>query len=95
MKTLVTALCASFLLLGPTAARAADKPAAGKVEAAKAAKVFSAPQKEGVKATCPVMGSEFVIDKDTLHSEVKGKHVYFCCPGCKAKFDKEPAKYMK
>jgi len=95
MKLIITALCASFLFLGPVSAGAADKPAAEKAEASKAAKVFSAPQKEGTKAICPVMGSEFAIEKDTLHSEYKGKHVYFCCPGCKAKFDKDPAKYLK
>lgn len=82
-----------------------DKPCpymAAKAEAAKAAdsaatapKVFSAAQKEGTKATCPVMGGTFAIAKDTLHSEYKGKHVYFCCPGCKEKFDKDPEKFLK
>lgn len=57
--------------------------------------VFDKPQKEGVKAICPVTGESFVITKDTLHSEYKGKHVYFCCPSCKGTFDKEPEKYLK
>jgi xanthine dehydrogenase accessory factor len=60
-----------------------------------APKVFSSPQKEGTKATCPVTGDEFVIAKDTVHVEYKGKHVYFCCAGCKKDFDKEPDKYTK
>ena len=94
MKLIITVLCASFLLLGPATASSANKSAVGTVEAAKPAKVFSSPQKEGTKATCPVMGGEFAIEKDILHSEYKGKHVYFCCPGCKAKFDKDPAKYL-
>lgn len=27
-------------------------------------------------------------------TEYKGKTYYFCSPGCKATFDKEPEKYM-
>jgi YHS domain-containing protein len=27
-------------------------------------------------------------------SEYKGKTYYFCAPGCKASFDKEPEKYL-
>ena len=56
--------------------------------------VFSAPQKVGTKATCPISGEDFTIAANTLHSEYKGKHVYFCCPGCKSRFDKDPEKYI-
>jgi YHS domain-containing protein len=28
-------------------------------------------------------------------SEYKGKTYYFCAPGCKKAFDKEPEKYLK
>ncbi|MDP3064772.1 MAG: YHS domain-containing protein [Chloroflexota bacterium] len=28
-------------------------------------------------------------------SDYKGKTYYFCAPGCKRSFDKEPAKYVK
>jgi len=28
-------------------------------------------------------------------SEYKGKTYYFCAPGCKAAFDKDPEKYLK
>lgn len=77
-------------------AEAEKKAAEAKTAAADVApKVFDAPQKIGTKATCPVMGGVFTIDKDTPHSEYKGKHVYFCCPACKPKFDKEPEKYLK
>jgi len=27
-------------------------------------------------------------------SEYKGQTYYFCCPGCKASFDKDPEKYL-
>jgi YHS domain-containing protein len=33
--------------------------------------------------------------KTNLISEYKGKKYFFCAPGCKKKFDTEPAKYAK
>ncbi len=56
--------------------------------------VFKSEQKVGTKATCPISGEEFTIAANSLHSEYKGKHVYFCCPGCKSRFDKDPEKYL-
>lgn len=93
MKSVLSALLlGAFVVSAAPNVRAADKPQAA---ATTAPKVFSSPQKEGTKATCPVTGEQFVIAKDTLHAEYKGKHVYFCCPGCKSSFDKDPAKYTK
>ena len=40
---------------------------------------------------CPVMSAP--INKE-LYTEYKGKKVYFCCPGCKETFEKEPEKYI-
>jgi len=48
--------------------------------------------KEGTQVKCPVMGGK--INKD-LHADYKGKRVYFCCPACFEKFDKDPEKYIK
>jgi YHS domain-containing protein len=31
----------------------------------------------------------------TITSAYKGKTYYFCSPGCKAAFDREPEKYLK
>lgn len=45
----------------------------------------------GEQTTCPVMAG--AINK-TMFTEYKGKKVYFCCPGCKEKFEKEPEKYI-
>ena len=96
MKSILTALILAgfaFVTTPSTPAKAAE---AAKTEAQPAApKVFSSPQKEGTKATCPVTGEAFTIDKKTVHAEYKGKHVYFCCGGCKKDFDKDPAKYVK
>ena len=44
-----------------------------------------------VQTTCPVMGG--AINK-ALFTEYKGKKVYFCCEGCKEKFEAEPEKYI-
>ena len=43
------------------------------------------------QTTCPVM--EGPINKN-IFAEYKGKKVYFCCPACKEKFEKEPEKYL-
>jgi len=43
------------------------------------------------QTTCPVMAG--AINKE-LYTEYKGKKVYFCCPGCKEKFEEEPEKYI-
>jgi YHS domain-containing protein len=42
----------------------------------------------------PVCGME--VDEKTANwkSEYKGKTYYFCAPGCKADFDKDPEKYL-
>lgn len=97
MKSMFTALSlTAFLVAAAPAARAEPAPARGQAAAAKVApKVFSSPQKEGTKATCPVTGESFTISNKTAHAEYQGKHVYFCCPGCQKSFDKDPAKYTK
>ena len=43
------------------------------------------------QTTCPLMG--MAIDKN-VHTEYKGKKVYFCCPGCDKPFLEDPEKYM-
>ena len=35
-----------------------------------------------------------VDEKTALRSEYKGQTYYFCSPGCKRSFDKEPEKYV-
>ena len=43
------------------------------------------------QTTCPVMGN--AINK-AIFTEYNGKKVYFCCPGCKPEFEKNPEKYI-
>jgi len=100
MKSILTALSIAGLLsaVAPSvqAKPAAEAKAQAKTQAkAGAPTVFTSAQKEGTKATCPITGEEFTIAKNTAHAEYKGKYVYFCCPGCRKAFDKDPAKYTK
>ena len=51
--------------------------------------------KKIVSAVCPVMGNKIPdVTKAAGKSVYKGKTYYFCCPGCKPKFDKNPEKYI-
>jgi YHS domain-containing protein len=40
---------------------------------------------------------KMTVDERTAkwRSEYKGRKYYFCAPGCKGMFDKDPAKYIK
>lgn len=42
----------------------------------------------------PVCGIEVNEDTTTYKSEYEGSTYYFCCGGCKAKFDRDPEKYV-
>lgn len=55
-------------------------------------KYASRPEKELL--FCPV-SSEVVKSYAAAsdYSDLKGERIYFCCPGCKEKFDANPAKY--
>ncbi len=45
---------------------------------------------------CPVTGDKIASVKAAVgHSTYKGKTYYFCCAGCKPRFDKDPAKIVK
>jgi YHS domain-containing protein len=51
--------------------------------------------KPGDKSTCTVTGEDIDVTADSPHSEHNGKTYYFCCTGCKKKFDADPSKYTK
>ncbi len=42
----------------------------------------------------PVCGMDVDEKKAAAKSDYKGKTYYFCAPGCKVAFDKEPEKYL-
>lgn len=45
-----------------------------------------------IQTTCPIEGGK--IDK-SMYADSQGQRVYFCCTDCKAKFNADPAKYIK
>jgi len=59
-------------------------------------RVFETVRKEvSEMAKDPVCGMEVDERKAAAKSDYKGQTYYFCAPGCKAAFDKEPEKYVK
>jgi xanthine dehydrogenase accessory factor len=50
-----------------------------------------APASAPATAVDPICGMTVVASPDTLHVEHDGETVYFCCEGCKAKFEQEHA----
>ena len=51
---------------------------------------------ESAALICPVTGDKIASIKDAVgQSTYKGKTYYFCCDGCKPRFDKDPAKFVR
>ena len=44
--------------------------------------------------TCPVMGNDGIVSMTTKFSDHDGKRYYYCCPGCKGSFEKDPQKFL-
>ena len=64
--------------------------------AAKAEATTAVPKDSiGKEATCPVSGKKVTVASDTAFSVYKDQTYFFCCPGCKPKFDKEPETFLK
>ena len=81
MKSFIAAV-AAFAILSSTALAA---PSHSVKPASKAAPLI-----------CPVTGTKIASVKAAVgHSTYKGKTYYFCCPDCKPRFDKDPAKFVK
>lgn len=80
--------------LKPVAEPAATEPAGAEPAAAADVKAPGDAQ-VGDTTTCPVTGEQFVVKAESAFSEFEGKKYYFCCPGCKGAFEKDPAKFTK
>jgi YHS domain-containing protein len=89
-KILFACLIVSALAFA-AAAQGAKKPMS-KSPMAKAKAVKFMGKGDGI-TTCPVTGEEFS-SKD-IHADHYGRTVYFCCAGCMAKAQKNPAMYIK
>lgn len=50
--------------------------------------------KIGDTTRCPVTGEEFIVSANSPKTEYKGDTYYFCCSGCKKKFEENPEKYL-
>ncbi|HSW55430.1 MAG TPA: YHS domain-containing protein [Ignavibacteriaceae bacterium] len=80
---------------------AQEKPQEQKEEAKQDSLVETVDSSTAVESTelkiwnkvCPVMGNK--VDTDGPTVEYNGKLYAFCCPGCDAKFEKNPDKYSK
>ncbi len=48
----------------------------------------------GDTTKCPVSGEEFVVEATSPKAEHAGKTYYFCCGGCKKKFEESPEKFL-
>jgi YHS domain-containing protein len=80
---------------------AQEKPQEQKEEAKQDSLVETVDSSTAVESTelkiwnkvCPVMGNK--VDPDGPTIEYNGKLYAFCCPGCDAKFEKNPDKYSK
>ncbi len=86
--------------LGAAACGSAPSPATPATPAAAPATpaaVVKAPgdAKIGDTTKCPVSGEEFVVAATSPKTEHDGKTYYFCCGGCKKKFEAEPGKFAK
>jgi YHS domain-containing protein len=52
-------------------------------------------EEQNVKEIDPVCKMEVEVETAQWISEYQGKTYYFCAPGCKASFDKDPEKYLQ
>jgi YHS domain-containing protein len=51
--------------------------------------------KVGDTTKCPVMGTKFTVNKNSLSVMVNGKKYYICCEACRKPLKKNPDKYLK
>lgn len=98
MKSLLMALtlllCCALMGCGSAQTKASTEPAAAPAaSAAPAAVPATAPAPAAGEVRCPVSGEGFVPSATSPTSEYNGKTYTFCCPGCKKKFDADPAKF--
>ena len=46
------------------------------------------------EAVDPVCGMTVTVDRGSHRFEHRGETYYFCCPGCRTAFEKDPASYL-
>ena len=92
-KHLITLLIAGMLILTMISLNGCKKKeeTAKTVETTEIEQVAAAVAEKIEQKTCPIMDGP--INKN-LFTEYKGKKVYFCCPGCKEKYEEVPEQYL-
>ncbi|MBM4342071.1 MAG: YHS domain-containing protein [Deltaproteobacteria bacterium] len=99
MKTLLSFVIATLGCAVLGCGGAQSKPAADPAPTPAAAAAAPAPAPAPAvtppagEVKCPVSGEGFTPSATSPSSEYNGKTYYFCCPGCKKKFDADPAKF--
>ena len=91
-SAIVTVMAGVLVTAGWTASAQCSLKRTGNPAACRIAAGADAKAGKKAQTTCPVMGGK--IDKK-YYADYKGKRVYFCCPGCIAKFKADPEKYLK
>ena len=101
MKRLLSLAVLSFSVVACGGTEPAKTPAAHDEHAdGHHGKKADGPMKAPGEATigdttkCPISGEEFVVDASSPKVEHNGKTYYFCCSGCKKKFEADPAKFL-
>jgi YHS domain-containing protein len=96
LGTAVFFLCMSFLSLPGTDWNVRSMEKGSSMESSLVKALGPPPafadQAGTAQEVCPITGKK--IDK-SVYVDYEGKRVYFCCPGCKATFSKDPDKYVK
>ncbi|MBN1795110.1 MAG: YHS domain-containing protein [Sedimentisphaerales bacterium] len=85
LKTIILMALLAVLVVGLTGCKKKSEPVGTTVGQEVVADVTE-------QKTCPIMDGN-PIDKN-IFVEYKGKKVYFCCAGCKEKFEADPGKYV-
>ena len=90
-------LTLSLIACGGGAKDPAVPSTEGANPSAEANKDIKAPgeAKPGDVSRCTVTGEEIEVTAETPHAEHDGKTYYFCCAGCKKKFEADPTKFTK
>lgn len=91
-EEVAVSILAEIVAVGAESGRAAEKEASAP-ETARAT-VAPAPAGAPGHATDPVCGMTVPADRSRPSSTYEGETVYFCCPGCRARFDANPAAYV-
>ena len=94
-KSLLFTLVACLALV-PACSSRGKQPAAASPSASTSSDLKAPGEAQvGDRTTCPVMGNVFVVTADSPKAEHQGRTYYFCCPGCVAKFQADPSRYLK